>query len=178
MEQNTIKASNESNHGLRELRDFTNFFSYSGRTVSESIGSNRTLKQDELKAKYPLAKSFMEKIKKLSNYLKTHGGGTNANEYAFRIPHIEAMKEFIDVSSRMQFIQALNDQLSVYQDENIGWGNIEVNAIYHDGKLVSTEILVGNTVVDLSNPVRLQAVDWLGRFVDGIQLVDVKRDLP
>lgn len=173
MEQNTIKASNESNHGLRELRDFTNFFSYSGRTVSESIGSNRTLKQDELKAKYPLAKSFMEKIKKLSNYLKTHGGGTNANEYAFRIPHIEAMKEFIDVSSRMQFIQALNDQLSVYQDENIGWGNIEVNAIYHDGKLVSTEILVGNTVVDLSKPVRLQAVDWLGRFVDGIQLVDL-----
>ena len=97
MEQNAIKSSNESNHGLRELRDFTNFFSYSGRTVSESIGSNRTLKQDELKAKYPLAKSFMEKIKKLSNYLKTHGGGTNANEYAFRIPHIEAMKEFIDV---------------------------------------------------------------------------------
>ena len=109
MEQNTIKASNESNHGLRELRDFTNFFSYSGRTVSESIGSNRTLKQDELKAKYPLAKSFMEKIKKLSNYLKAHGGGTNANDYAFRIPHIEAMKEFIDVSSRMQFIQALNE---------------------------------------------------------------------
>ncbi len=124
MEQNAIKASNESNHGLRELRDFTNFFSYSGRTVSESIGSNRTLKQDELKAKYPLAKAFMENIKKLSNYLKAHGGGANANEYAFRIPHIEAMKEFIDVSSRMHFIQALNDQLSVYLDENIGWGNI------------------------------------------------------
>ena len=77
MEQKTIKASNESNHGLRELRDFTNFFSYSGRTVSESIGSNRTLKQDELKAKYPLAKSFMEKIKKLSNYLMIRSKNCN-----------------------------------------------------------------------------------------------------
>ena len=142
MEQNAIKASNESNHGLRELRDFTNFFSYSGRTVSESIGNNRTLKQDELKAKYPLAKAFMENIKKLSNYLKTHGGGINANEYAFRIPHIEAMKEFIDVSSRMQFIQALNDQLSVYLDENIGWGGFTVDAKYQDGKLVETKVLL------------------------------------
>lgn len=176
MEQNAIKASNESNHGLRELRDFTNFFSYSGRTVSESIGSNRTLKQDELKAKYPLAKAFMENIKKLSNYLKSHGGGTNANEYAFRIPHIEAMKEFIDVSSRMQFIQALNDQLSVYEDENIGWGNITIDAKYHDGKLIETKVLLAGQELDLSKPIRIQAVDWLGRLVDGIQIVNLHAD--
>lgn len=173
MENNAIVASNESNHGLRELRDFTNFFAYSDRTVSESIGTNRLLNQAELTEKYPLAKAFMAKIKSLSKYLKTHGGGTSAHEYAFRIPHIAAMQEFIDVSSRMQFIKALNEQLSVYQDENIGWGNIQLDYVYNEGQLQETEVSINGVVLDLSKPVRIQAVDWYGRMVDGIQLIDL-----
>ena len=176
MENNAITASNESNHGIRELTDFTNFFGYSGRTVSECIGSNRLLKQEELNKKFPLAKHYMECIKKFSNYLKAVGGGTSAMEYTYRIPHVTAMQEFIGVSSRMHFIRALDEQLSVYKEDNIGWGVIEVNASFHKGALEQVTVTVNDQVVDLSKPVRIQAIDWYGRLVDGIQLVDLNAD--
>lgn len=172
MSNKAITANNESSHGIRELQDFTNFFGYSGRTVSECIGSNRRLTNEELKQKYPLAKAFMENIKKHSNYIKTHGGGKNAREFAFRVPHIQAMKEFIDVSSRMQFIKALENQLSVYKDENIGWGLLGIDYKYKNGKLIETTVTINGEVIDITKPTRIQAIDWYGRLIDGIQLVD------
>ena len=173
MENNAIEASNESSHGLRELRDFTNFFSYSGRTVSECIGSNRASTAKQLAEKYPQARAFMENIKKHSNYIKTHGGGTNAKDYAFRIPHIQAMKELIEVSSRLQFIKALNDQLNVYKEENVGWGVLELDYEYKDGQLKKAWVTIDGKVIDLTKPTRIQAVDWYGRLIDGIELIDI-----
>lgn len=162
----------QTSHGLKQLEDFNNWFGYGAKTVSELIGSNKGLTLAELHEKYPLARAYLDNVKTLTNYIKSSGGGVDVDSYVFRVHHITPMKEFIDISNRMQFIKALQDQLTVYQEENMGWGMIEVIPTYEKGKLISTEVKIAGKTVDLSKPVLIQTVDWYGKMRDGLQLID------
>lgn len=162
----------ETPHGLRELNDFNNLFGYNIKLPSETVGKLRTMSLAEIAEAYPEASSYLKGVKHLTNYIKTHGGSTSVDSFAFRVHHIQAFNIFLDVVSRLQFIRALNDQIGVYKEDAIGWGVFDLEYVYKHKKLVDTTITIGGVAVNLSKPVRIQAIDWYGRLVEGIQIVD------
>lgn len=162
----------ETKDGLRELKDFNNLFGYNVKLPSETIGKLRRLSKAQINEIFPNSAKYLAMVNKLTKYIKTHGGGINVESYAFRVHHIKPMLEFLEIASRLQFIKALDDQMNVYMEDDVDWHVFDIDYKYQDGKLVDTFVTLGGEVLDLSEPVRIQAIDWLGNLVDGIQIVD------
>lgn len=161
--------------GVAEVLDLHNLFGRGIRTPSELTGSNKTLSREELDEKYPDAKAYLKTVGGLAEYLKRYGSGIAAEEYAIRVHHVNAIKQILNIASRLQFIHVLNGIYRAYLDENIGWSTVRVENKFQDKELVGQEVYIGDTLLDLSKPVRIQAVDWNGELVDGLQLINVNK---
>lgn len=162
----------ETSVGLVALKDFNNLFGYGLNIPSLVIGENRKKTKEQLIEEYPNAMQYLQNVQQLTKYIKSYGSGRDVNSFKFRINHLSAMRSFLNIVSRMQFIKAANDQITMYLEEDVGWGLLAIDYQYKDGKLVDTKVTLGDQELDLSNPVVINAVDWEGNLVTGIQLID------
>lgn len=166
------KEVHETKHGRAELTDFNSLFGYNVKIPCETIGRFKKQSREEIKEEHPLYKAFMENTGVFSKYLKAHGSGVDVDSYRIRIPHIEAMKKILEITSRLQFVTAFEDQANLYITDNLGWGLLKVVPTYKDSKLVSTEVFIGDEKLDLSKPVRVNAISWYGQMLEGYHLAD------
>ena len=158
--------------GLKVLKDFHNLFGYGMYIPSLVSGENRKLTKKQHEEKYPNAMRYLDNVKQLTNYIKTHGGGVDPKSYTFRANHIQPMREFLEIASRLQFMRGLEDQIQNYRSDNVGWGLLRLDYKYDNGKLTDTKVTLDDVELDLSKPIIVDAINWRGELVTGIQLID------
>lgn len=156
--------------GLAVLKDFHNLFGYSLNIPSLVVGENRKLTKEQLNEKYPNGMKYLENVKQLTKLIKTFGGKTDVESYKFRAHHIKGMNTFLNVVSRLQTIKVLDEQIQIYREEDVGWGLLEIKYEYKDNALVSCGVYLDDVKLDLSKPIKIQAINWEGELVSGIQI--------
>lgn len=169
-----IKATevSQTSVGLKVLKDFHDLFGYGLYIPALVTGENRKLTEEQHKEKYPNAMRYLDNVKQLTKYVKTFGGGIDPKSYSFRVNHLQSMREFLAMASRLQFMRGLEDQIQNYRDDNVGWGLLRLEYQYKGGKLISTDVFLDDKKLDLSKPIVMNAINWRGELVDGIQLID------
>ncbi len=166
----------ETNHGIREVNDFTNLFAYNVKIPSETIGSARTQQRKEIAEDYPLYGQYMQNMKVFAKYLKAFGSDASVESYSMRVHNIQPIYKVLEIASRLQFFKAFDENIQMYLEDDVGWGFIRLEPVYENGVLVNTDAYIGDTKLDLSKPIAVQCIDWEGQLVEEYDLVNLNPD--
>ena len=166
----------ETAYGLDFLKDAYQVIS-SCRFPAFMIEPYRGMSKEQLKLKYPYAFQYIENLIVLAQYIKTLGGGIEPLSYSYRSQHLDGMKKYLQISSKLNFVHNLNMMLEMYISENVGWGLFRIEPEWDnvDNKSVikSIKMFIGDEELDLTQDrIPITAVGWDGKTLDGIYFTD------